>query len=262
MIEHRWEGTRLFITSDSGTSSCDLKGATGDMGPRGPQGKPGVTYNDEGILVGADGASAYEIAKQYGFEGTEEEWLESLKGEDGTFSFEELTEEQKLTLKGDKGDKGEQGEKGEKGDKGDKGDQGEKGEKGDTGPQGPQGPPGTGGGGSIKGRQLIHPGCDDSGVYDNGRPWQRVSLNTWLQMPGDSVEILASGNSYKIYFGNLTDPPEDWSGYGVRLTYIDGIIMAENIGYNGTMRIAGFSVVTFESNNLSNFVFIYNPINY
>ena len=31
---------------------------------------------------GADGKSAYEIAKEHGFDGTEEEWLESLKGED------------------------------------------------------------------------------------------------------------------------------------------------------------------------------------
>ena len=30
---------------------------------------------------GADGLSAYEIAVKNGFEGTEEEWLESLKGE-------------------------------------------------------------------------------------------------------------------------------------------------------------------------------------
>lgn len=32
---------------------------------------------------GADGLSAYEIAVKYGFEGSEEEWLESLHGEDG-----------------------------------------------------------------------------------------------------------------------------------------------------------------------------------
>lgn len=32
---------------------------------------------------GKDGASAYEIAVEHGFEGTEEEWLESLKGEPG-----------------------------------------------------------------------------------------------------------------------------------------------------------------------------------
>ena len=33
--------------------------------------------------AGKDGASAFEIAVKNGFEGTEEEWLESLKGEDG-----------------------------------------------------------------------------------------------------------------------------------------------------------------------------------
>lgn len=41
-ITHYWDGTRLVITSDSGTSSCDLKGAQGDMGIRGPQGIPGI----------------------------------------------------------------------------------------------------------------------------------------------------------------------------------------------------------------------------
>ena len=34
--------------------------------------------------VGPQGYSAYEVAVQNGFEGTEEEWLESLKGADGT----------------------------------------------------------------------------------------------------------------------------------------------------------------------------------
>ncbi len=37
-IEHKWNGTVLTITSDSGTSSADLKGAKGDDGARGPQG--------------------------------------------------------------------------------------------------------------------------------------------------------------------------------------------------------------------------------
>ena len=30
-----------------------------------------------------DGKSAYEIAVEHGFNGTEEQWLESLRGEDG-----------------------------------------------------------------------------------------------------------------------------------------------------------------------------------
>jgi hypothetical protein len=41
-IEHSWNGTILTIKSDSGTSSCDLKGAKGDIGVRGPQGEPGL----------------------------------------------------------------------------------------------------------------------------------------------------------------------------------------------------------------------------
>lgn len=46
---------------------------------RGPEGKPGK----DGV-IGRDGKSAYEIAVENGFEGTETEWLESLKGADGT----------------------------------------------------------------------------------------------------------------------------------------------------------------------------------
>ena len=42
------------------------------------QGKDGEDGTD-----GLNGASAYEIAKAYGFEGTEEEWLASLKDEPG-----------------------------------------------------------------------------------------------------------------------------------------------------------------------------------
>jgi hypothetical protein len=38
-FKHTWNGTILTITSDSGTSSADLKG---DLGPRGPQGPAGV----------------------------------------------------------------------------------------------------------------------------------------------------------------------------------------------------------------------------
>ena len=42
---------------------------------QGPQGVPGTN--------GADGASAYQIALQQGFVGTEAQWLASLKGADG-----------------------------------------------------------------------------------------------------------------------------------------------------------------------------------
>lgn len=54
-IYHEWNGTVLTITSDSGTSSCDLKGDTGDMGIRGAQGEPGIGIGPKGD-PGKDGA--------------------------------------------------------------------------------------------------------------------------------------------------------------------------------------------------------------
>lgn len=79
-----------------------------------------------GIVYGKDGKSAYEIAVKNGFEGTEDDWLDSLKGEQGdkgdkgdAFTYVDFTPEQLASLKGEKGDKGDTGEKGDKGDKGD-----------------------------------------------------------------------------------------------------------------------------------------------
>lgn len=40
-ITHEWNGTILTITSDSGTSSADLRGGVGNMGARGPRGLTG-----------------------------------------------------------------------------------------------------------------------------------------------------------------------------------------------------------------------------
>lgn len=95
------------------------------------------------LSYGARGKSAYQVAVDNGFEGTEQEWLESLvgapgepgkdgingrdgrdgkdgatgpmgpAGKDGTMKFEELTEEQKASLKGDTGPQGEPGPKGD-----------------------------------------------------------------------------------------------------------------------------------------------------
>lgn len=80
-----------------------IKGDKGDPGPIGPN--------------GPEGKSAYEVAVEAGFVGTEEEWLESLHGDDGNngksayeIAVEEGfvgTEEEWLaSLKGEKGDPG------------------------------------------------------------------------------------------------------------------------------------------------------------
>lgn len=83
----------------------------------GKDGADGVDGKD-----GADGKSAYQIAVEAGYTGTETEWLASLKGE-----------------KGDTGEAGASGEKGEKGDRGEKGDTGAAGKDGTNGKDGADG---------------------------------------------------------------------------------------------------------------------------
>ena len=111
---------------------------------------------------GTDGKSAYQIAVEQGYQGSESDWLSSLKGDKGDkgntgakgnpgqdgangksayaiaveHGYEDSEEKWLLSLKGEKGDTGERGEKG------DTGLQGERGEKGETGQQGEQGPKG------------------------------------------------------------------------------------------------------------------------
>lgn len=70
-------------------------------------------------LIEGLGKSAYAIAVAHGFRGTEQEWLDSLKGLQGPqgepgpkgdpFRYEDFTAEQLEALKGPKGDKGEGG---------------------------------------------------------------------------------------------------------------------------------------------------------
>lgn len=57
-------------------------GPEGPPGPPGADGAPGADSNVPGP-DGADGKSAYEIAVENGFVGTEQEWLDSLVGPEG-----------------------------------------------------------------------------------------------------------------------------------------------------------------------------------
>ena len=73
-------------------------------------------------LIEGLGKSAYAIAVAHGFRGTEQEWLDSLKGLQGPqgdpgpkgapFTYADFTAEQLQALKGPKGDKGEDGRDG------------------------------------------------------------------------------------------------------------------------------------------------------
>lgn len=134
---------------------------------------------------GIQGLSAYQVAVQHGFEGTEAEWLISLKGEKG-----------ETGPKGDKGNTGEKGATGERGPQGlqgERGLQGVQGEKGEPGIQGPKGD--TGSGLNIKGEL-------DS---ESQLPQEGVSGDAWL----------ISGNLY-VYVGengNVESNPK-WSNVG------------------------------------------------
>lgn len=92
---------------------------------------------------GTDGKSAYQIAVEQGYQGSESDWLSSLKGEKGDTG--ERGEKGDTGLQGEKGETGQQGEQGPKGEKGDPGNRGlqgvpgEKGEKGDAGVDGKDG---------------------------------------------------------------------------------------------------------------------------
>ena len=89
---------------------------------------------------GKDGKSAYEIAKENGFVGTEEEWLQSLVGPQGEAGPQgPQGQPGKDGINGKDGQDGKDGVPGPQGDKGDKGDQGIQGPIGPEGPQGIQG---------------------------------------------------------------------------------------------------------------------------
>ena len=111
---------------------------------------------------GTDGKSAYQIAVEQGYQGSESDWLSSLKGDkgekgntgakgnpgqDGTdgksayaiaveHGYEDSEEKWLLSLKGEKGDTGECGEKGDTGLQGERGERGEKGDAGVAGKDG------------------------------------------------------------------------------------------------------------------------------
>lgn len=151
---------------------------------------------------GEAGKSAYDIAVEHGFVGTEEEWLESLRGPQGE--------------KGEQGEQGPQGEKGEQGEAGTpgttpsitinedgywvingevtdvkaEGQDGEDGKDGQDGASGPQGPSGT-------------PGADG----DRGSLWFNGAGTPTSAVAGDlqKGDMYLDTNNGSIWFYNGTD---------------------------------------------------------
>lgn len=79
-VEHRFAGTETeWLKSLRGTD-----GKNGLPGKDGADGLPGRDGTDgKNGADGTDGKSAYTIAVEHGFTGTEDDWLQSLKGADG-----------------------------------------------------------------------------------------------------------------------------------------------------------------------------------
>ncbi len=174
---------------------------------------------------GEAGKSAYDIAVEHGFVGTEEEWLESLRGPQGE--------------KGEQGEQGPQGEKGEQGEQGEagtpgttpsitinedgywvingevtdvkaEGEDGQDGRPGSQGPAGPQGPSGTPGADGDRGSLWFNgAGTPTSAVAgdlqkgdmyldtSNGSIWtyDGTQWKTIYSMSGGTVEEVTQGGS-------------------------------------------------------------------
>ena len=91
-VEHGFVGTETeWLESLKGVDGKDgVNGKDGCDGRNGVDGLPGKDGKDgaDGLpgrdgIDGTDGKSAYIIAVEHGFTGTENEWLQSLKGADG-----------------------------------------------------------------------------------------------------------------------------------------------------------------------------------
>lgn len=161
---------------------------------------------------GIQGLSAYQVAVQHGFKGTEDEWLISLKGEKG-----------ETGPKGDKGDTGEKGATGERGPQGlqgERGLQGVQGEKGEPGIQGPVGPKGEQGEQGIQGIQGPQGEPGSKGPKgDTGSGLNiKGELDSESQLPQEGVSgdaWLIAGNLYVFVGenGNVESNPK-WSNVG------------------------------------------------
>lgn len=159
-----------------------------------------------------DGQSAYALAVQLGYTGSESAWIASLKG-----------------AKGDKGDTGAQGPRGATGPQGPQGPTGATGARGATGATGPQGPAGA------------------SAVAASGSNWVRFSDGTQICWGTDY-----SGRvSFPVSFANTNYTPvgsldvqypnnynfglEDVSTTGMRINTSGGAVKVHWIAFGRWM---------------------------
>lgn len=181
-------------------------GIQGQQGAVGLQGEQGIAGID-----GQDGKSAYQIAVENGFSGTEQEWLLSLKGEKGDTGEQGIQGIQGVQgVKGDKGDTGEQGLQGIQGIAGIKGDKGDVGEQGLQGIQGEQGMQGISG---IKGDKGDKGDTGEQGISGPNEVNNSTStnINGLIKGDGNNISNAVAGEDYlapdgdanNLHYGNI-----------------------------------------------------------
>lgn len=156
-----------------------------------------------------DGQSAYALAVQLGFTGSEEDWIASLKG-----------------AKGDKGDTGAQGPEGATGATGPQGQQGPTGATGATGPRGPQGPQGPAGASAVAASGSNWVRFSDGtqicwGTNYSGRVSFPVSFANTNYTPVGSLDVQYPNNyNFGLEDVSTTDMRINTSGGNVKVHWI------------------------------------------
>lgn len=212
-------------------------------GPQGEDGKPGEDGKDgtDG-KDGEDGKNAYEIAVENGFEGTETEWLDSLK----------------MGPKGDPGIQGPPGPAGKDGKDGEQGPQGlvgPAGPKGDTGPQGPIGPEGPAGkDGSTGATGPIGPPGDKGAQGPAGPQGEKGDPGEGIPEGGTTGQVLAK-SSDTDFATEWIDPPE---GGGASHTPMGVMTQAEFEELSEEQKEAGLYFVPSDDQEGSGFANIYS----
>lgn len=163
---------------------------------------PSGRNGDEGV-PGKDGRNAFEVAVSLGYEGSVDEWMQSLVGKQGPSGErgnagergeKGETGERGESIKGDAGENGERGDKGEAGPQGEKGDTGEPGAKGDKGDQGEPGPQGPAGEHGLKG----DPGETGPHGERGEKGLDGASVNVDQVMPELKAELLRAVSAIPV----------------------------------------------------------------
>lgn len=221
---------------------------------------------DLSISTPANGLSAYELALRAGFQGTEAEWLASLKGEQG-----------ETGAVGPQGAQGERGETGAQGIPGPQGEQGPQGIPGETGPQGAQGPQGEQGPQGVPGESFNTPSGDPMhGMYEYiGGTWNAETglweMNTLTDLTSDDMkEVLMAGTyrsmercfsqNHKIRTNMAGKTAHNMTGKGQELFY--SCIKIEVINLTGFPAFDGVSDFISENRKLVKILGVLNVTYY